>query len=47
MYAMTYIPDSTFIENAVFPVVLDPAIESVRGETGIEDTYVKERLVHA
>ena len=42
MYAMTYIPDSTFIENAVFPVVLDPAIESVRGETGIEDTYVKE-----
>ena len=42
MYAMTYIPDEAFIENATFPVVLDPAIESVRGETGIVDTYVKE-----
>lgn len=42
MYAMTYIPDEAFIENAAFPVVLDPAIESVRGETGIVDTYVKE-----
>ena len=42
MYAMTYIPDEAFIENASFPVVLDPAIESVRGETGIVDTYVKE-----
>ena len=42
MYAMTYIPDEAFVENAAFPVVLDPAIESVRGETGIVDTYVKE-----
>ena len=42
MYAMTYIPNEAFIENAAFPVVLDPAIESVRGETGIVDTYVKE-----
>ena len=41
-YAMTYIPDEAFIENAFFPVVLDPAIESVRGESGIVDTYVKE-----
>ena len=42
MYAMTYIPDEAFVENAAFPVMLDPAIESVRGETGIVDTYVKE-----
>lgn len=42
MYAMTYIPNEAFIENAAFPVVLDPAIESVRGESGIVDTYVKE-----
>ena len=42
MYAMTYIPNEAFIENAVFPVMLDPAIESVRGESGIVDTYVKE-----
>ncbi len=42
MYAMTYIPDEAFVENAAFPVVLDPAIESVRGESGIVDTYVKE-----
>lgn len=42
MYAMTYTPNAAFIDKATFPVVLDPAIESVRGETGIEDTYVKE-----
>lgn len=42
LYAMTYTPDEAFIENATFPVVLDPVVETVRGETGIEDTYVKE-----
>lgn len=42
LYAMTYTPDAAFVENAVFPVVLDPVVETVRGETGIEDTYVKE-----
>ena len=42
MYAMTCIPEEEFVESAAFPVVLDPAIESVRGESGIVDTYVKE-----
>ena len=42
VHALTYVPDNLFIEQAAFPVVLDPAIESVRGEIGIEDTYVME-----
>ena len=42
VYAMTCIPDAAFVETAAFPLVLDPAIESVRGDSGIEDTYVQE-----
>ncbi|MBR2421971.1 MAG: RHS repeat protein, partial [Oscillospiraceae bacterium] len=42
MYAMTYILDAAFIASAVFPVTLDPAVETDRTGSSIEDTYVRE-----
>ncbi len=41
-YALTYVPDAAFVQDASFPLVLDPAVESGTAETAIEDTYVKE-----
>ena len=42
VYALVYTPDASFVSRAAFPVVLDPAVESLQGEEAIEDTYVKE-----
>ena len=41
-YALRYTPDPDFIQQAAFPITLDPTVESARGETGIEDTFVQE-----
>ena len=42
VFAMTYIPDAAFIETAVFPIVLDPSVETEQNGTSIVDTYVRE-----
>ena len=42
IYAMTYIPDADFGENAVYPVTLDPAVETTSENGGIVDTYVEK-----
>ena len=39
-YRLIYEPDPEYMENAVYPVVLDPTIQTYSQNQGIEDTYV-------
>ena len=41
-YRMICTPDPDFMDSAVYPVILDPAVETVRQDSAIEDTYVVE-----
>ncbi len=41
-YTVTVIPDSLWLETAIYPVTIDPAISSSMGALSINDTYVRE-----
>ena len=38
---LTYAPDREFMEHAVYPVTLDPAVRTAQENSGIVDTYVR------
>ena len=38
---ISYVPDPAFMEQAVYPVTLDPTIRTATEDSGIEDTYVR------
>lgn len=40
VWRMTYTPDEAWLQSAVFPVVLDPAVISRKHSNAIEDNYV-------
>ena len=42
VYALTYTPDAEFMANAIYPVVLDPAVQVGSDGNGITDTYVEK-----